>query len=66
MAAALYESRDVYTFFGDHLLGMFVKWTSQPSNNEGATAVDIELKANLRAHIYAYGYDSTAGTYPSS
>ena len=27
--------------------------------------MEIELKANLRVHLYVYGYDSTVGTYPS-
>lgn len=64
--ADLYESRNVYTHFGDYLLGLFVTWTSQPSNNEGSSDMTILLQANLRAHLYVYGYDSTLGTYPAT
>ena len=28
--------------------------------------MDIILQANLRAHLYVYGYDSNTGTYPAT
>ena len=44
------------TYFGDYLHGLFVTWTSTPSNNAGTTDLVMRMQMNLRSKLHVYGY----------
>merc|ERR1712156_1411439 len=60
--ATVVTPEPLYTFFGDYLHGLTVKWETTPTEDLGSSDMTITLTANLRAKLHVYGY---TGTYLS-
>ena len=46
----------INTYFGDYLLGLFVTWTSEPTEGGGTSDITIDFTANMRSKLHVYGY----------
>lgn len=53
----LYPTVTLKTFFGDYLNGLWLTWTSKPTDNTGTSELTIDFQANFRSrlHVFCYG-----------